>query len=153
MFYIFIWFLYDFYVVAYIYIIIWEPKASAPGKFIDLKQSFMPLNNETVITLNRSWNDPQDPVGLTWLEEHDGLEAGELCGIDGEGLEAAEDLLQEAQVQAGVAGFSLHAGAEVRQGEQRAAVQRQRPLDGTQQEELAPRLLQQDHLVGHEQQR
>lgn len=87
---------------------------------------------------------------LTWLEEHDGLEAGELGGVDGEGLEAAEDLLQEAKVQAGVAGFSLHAGAEVRQREQRAAVQRQRPLDGTEQEEFAPRLLQQDHLVGHE---
>lgn len=89
--------------------------------------------------------------GLTWLEEHDGLETGKLSGINGEGLEAAEDLLQETQVQAGVAGLSLHAGAEVRQREQRAAVQRQRPLDGTEQEELAPRLLQQDHLVGHEQ--
>lgn len=88
-----------------------------------------------------------NPVGLTWLEEHDGLEAGELCGIDSEGLEAAEDLLQEAQVQAGVAVFSLHAGAEVGQGEKRAAVQRQGPLDGAEQEELAPRLLQQDHLA------
>lgn len=86
--------------------------------------------------------------GLTWLEEHDGLEAGKLCGVDGKGLEAAEDLLQEAQVQAGVAGFALHAGAKVRQGEQRAAVQRQRPLDGTEKEELAPGLLQQDHLGG-----
>lgn len=94
---------------------------------------------------------PHNPVGLTWFEEHDGLEAGELSGIDGEGLEAAEDLLQEAQVQAGVAGFTLHARAKVRQGEQRAAVQRQRPLDGTEQEELAPRLLQQDHLEAHEQ--
>lgn len=85
---------------------------------------------------------------LTWLEEHDGLEAGELSGVDGQSLEAAEDLLQEPQVQAGVAGLPLHAGAEVRQGEQRAAVQGQRPLDGTQEEELAPRLLQQDHLFG-----
>lgn len=83
---------------------------------------------------------------LTWLEEHDGLEAGELGGVDGERLEAAEHLLQEAQVQAGVAGLALHAGAEVGQGEQRRAVQGQRPLDGTEQEELAPRLLQQDHL-------
>ncbi|TNN53177.1 hypothetical protein EYF80_036638 [Liparis tanakae] len=82
--------------------------------------------------------------------EHDGLEAGELSGIDGEGLEAAEDLLQEAQVQAGVAGLALHAGAEVGQREQRAAVQRQRPLDGTEQEQLAPRLLQQDHLAEHQ---
>ncbi len=94
---------------------------------------------------------PHNPVSLTWLEEHDGLEAGKLSGIDSEGLEAAEDFLQEAQVQAGVAGFPLHAGAEVWQREQRAALQRQRPLDGTEQEELAPRLLQQDHLVGHEQ--
>lgn len=86
---------------------------------------------------------------LTWLKQHDGLEAGELGGIDGEGLEAAEDLLQEAQVQAGVAALALDAGAEVGQGEQRTAVQRQRPLDGAEQEELAPRLLQQDHLVGH----
>ena len=85
---------------------------------------------------------------LTWLEEHDGLEAGEFCGIYGERLEAAEDFLQEAQVQAGVAGFALHAGAEVGQREQRAAVQGQRPLDGTEQEELTPRLLQQDHLQG-----
>lgn len=50
---------------------------------------------------------------LTWLEKHNGLEAGKLSGIDSKGLEAAEDLLQEAQVQACVAGFSLHAGAEV----------------------------------------
>lgn len=87
--------------------------------------------------------------GLTWFEEHDGLEAGELGGVNGESLEAAEGFLQEAQVQAGVAGLSLHAWAEIGQREQRAAVQRQRPLDGTQQEELAPRLLQQDHLVGY----
>lgn len=33
---------------------------------------------------------------LTWLEEHNGFEAGKLCGINSEGLEAAEDLLQEA---------------------------------------------------------
>lgn len=91
------------------------------------------------------------PVGLTWLEKHDGLETGELSGVNREGLEAAEDLLQEAQVQAGVTGFTLHAGAEVWQREQRAALQWQRPLDGTEQEEFAPRLLQQDHLVGHEQ--
>lgn len=64
--------------------------------------------------MNRS---PKDHVGLTWLEEHNGLEAGELCGIHCERLEAAEDLLQKAQVQAGVAGFSLHAGAEVWQRE------------------------------------
>lgn len=83
---------------------------------------------------------------LTWLEQHDGLEAGELCGVDSEGLEAAEGLLQEAQVQGGVAGFALHAGAKVRQGEQRAALQRERPLDGAEQKQLAPRLLQQDHL-------
>lgn len=103
-----------------------------------------------MITLNRFLNDfwiSNKWFGLTWLEQHDGLQAGELSGIDSEGLEAAEDLLQEAQVQACVAGLPLHAGAEVRQGEQRAAVQRQRPLDGTEQEELAPRLLQQDHLV------
>lgn len=55
----------------------------------------------------------QLPPGLTWLEEHDGLEAGELGGVNGESLEAAEGLLQEAQVQAGVAGLSLHARAEV----------------------------------------
>lgn len=83
---------------------------------------------------------------LTGFEKHDGLETGKLCGINSEGLEAAEDLLQEPQVQTGVAGFALHAGAEVRQGQQRAAVQRQWPLDGTEQEELAPRLLQQDDL-------
>lgn len=86
---------------------------------------------------------------LTWLKQHDGLEAGELGGVHGEGLEAAEDLLQEAQVQAGVAALGLDAGAKVGQGEQRTAVQRQRPLDGAEQEELTPRLLQQDHLVGH----
>lgn len=85
---------------------------------------------------------------LTWLKQHDGLEASELRGVDGEGLEAAKDLLQEAQVQAGVAALRLDAGAEVRQGEQRTGLQRQRPLDGAEQEELAPRLLQQDHLVG-----
>lgn len=85
---------------------------------------------------------------LTWLKEHDGLEAGELGGVNGESLEAAKDLLQEAQVQAGVASFALHTWAEVRQREQGAAVQRQRPLDGTEQEELAPGLLQQDHLGG-----
>lgn len=85
---------------------------------------------------------------LTWLEEHDGLEAGELGGVDCQGLVAAEGLLQEAQVQAGVAALALHAGAKVGQRQQRAAVQRQRPLDGAQQEELAPRLLQQDDLVG-----
>lgn len=83
---------------------------------------------------------------LTWFKKHNGLETGKLCGIHGEGLEAAEGLLQEPQVQTGVAGLALHAGAEVGQGQQRAAVQRQRPLDGTEQEELAPRLLQQDHL-------
>lgn len=85
---------------------------------------------------------------LTWLKQHDGLEASELRGVDGEGLEAAKDLLQEAQVQAGVAALPLDARAEVRQGEQRTALQRQRPLDGAEQEELAPRLLQQDHLGG-----
>lgn len=52
---------------------------------------------------------------LTWLEEHDGLEAGKLGGVNGESLEAAEGFLQEAQVQAGVAGLSLHAWAEVGQ--------------------------------------
>lgn len=30
---------------------------------------------------------------LTWLEEHNGLQAGELGRINSEGLEAAEDLL------------------------------------------------------------
>lgn len=110
-------------------------------------------NNEIIVKPNRSLNDRcwSFVFGRTWLEEHDGLEAGEFCGIYGECLEAAEDFLQEAQVQAGVAGFALHAGAEVGQREQRAAVQRQRPLDGTEQKELTPRLLQQDHLQGDQQ--
>lgn len=54
-------------------------------------------------------------LGLTWLEEHDSLEAGEFGGVNGKSLEAAEGFLQEAQVQAGVAGLSLHAWAEVGQ--------------------------------------
>lgn len=85
---------------------------------------------------------------LTWFEQHDGLEAGKLGGVDCQGLVAAEGLLQEAQVQASVAALALHTGAKVGQRQQRAAVQRQRPLDGAQQEEFAPRLLQQDDLVG-----
>lgn len=84
---------------------------------------------------------------LTWLEEHNGLQAGELGRINSEGLEAAEDLLQEAQVQASVAGFSLHARAEVWQRQQWAAVQWQRPLDGAEEEEFTPCFLQQDDLV------
>lgn len=61
---------------------------------------------------------------LTRLKEHNGFEAGELRGVDGESLKAAEDLLQESQVQAGEARFALHAWAQVWQGEQGAAVQR-----------------------------
>lgn len=84
---------------------------------------------------------------LTWFEQHHGLETGELGGVDCKGLVATEGLLQEAQVQASVGVLALHTGAKVGQRQQRAAVQRQGPLDGAQQEELTPRLLQQDDLV------
>lgn len=100
----------------------------------------------------KSWADSRTElvVFLTWLEKNNGLEAGELCWIDSDGLEAGEDLLQEAQVEAGVAGLPLHAGAKVGQREKWAAFQGQRPLDGTEKEKLTPSLLQQDHLVNTE---
>lgn len=123
-----------------------SPPVLGPSDPVSLQRGRFKWSHDSLVSIERVWRDVRT---LTWLKQHDGLEAGELGGVDGEGLEAAEDLLQEAQVQAGVAALGLDAGAEVGQGQQRTAVQRQGPLDGAEQEELAPRLLQQDHLVGH----
>lgn len=93
---------------------------------------------------------PPDPQTPTWFEEDDGLEAGKLSGVYGQGFEPTEDLLEQAQVHAGVGCLTLHGGGgQVGEGQQRTAVQGERPLDGTQQEEFRPCLLQQDYLEGN----
>lgn len=82
----------------------------------------------------------------TRFEEDDGLQASKLGGVDVQGPEASEDLLQDTQVRAGEAGLTLQGGGELGHREQRAAVQGQGPLDSTQEEQLTPCLLQQNHL-------
>lgn len=80
---------------------------------------------------------------LTWFEEHHGLHAGEFSGVNRQRLEAAEGLLQCPDVQGGRQQF---AGGQFGDSQQRAALQGHGPLDGTEQEQLAPCFFQQDHL-------
>lgn len=80
---------------------------------------------------------------LTWFEEHHGLHAGKFSGVNSQGLEAAEGLLQRADVQGG--GQQLPRG-RLGDSQQGTALQGHGPLDGTQQEQLAPCFFQQDHL-------
>lgn len=107
---------------------------------------FLLQRNDTIAT--QITNQP--PQAPTWFEEDDGLEAGKLSGVYDQGFEPTEDLLEQTQVHAGVGCLTLHGwGGQVGEGQQRTAVQGERPLDGTQQEEFRPCLLQQDYLEGN----
>lgn len=81
--------------------------------------------------------------GLTWFEEHHGLHAGKFRGVNSQRLEAAEGLLQRPHVQGGRQQLPR---ARLRDSQERAALQGHGPLDGTEQEQLTPCFLQQDHL-------
>lgn len=81
--------------------------------------------------------------GLTWFEEHHSLHAGKFCGVNGQCLEAAKRLLQRPHIQGGRQ--QLPRG-RLRDSQEWAALQGHGPLDGTEQEQLTPCFLQQDHL-------
>lgn len=84
----------------------------------------------------------------TWFEEDQGLHAGKLRGIHGQRPETRDGVLQESHLHAGQCQPALGAASSrhLRRGQQGTAVQRQRPLYGSEEEEFTPRLFQQNHL-------
>lgn len=87
----------------------------------------------------------------TGFEEDQGLHAGKLRGVHCQRPEPGDGLLQEAhfctsQDQPALRAAAAAATGGLRWGQQWAAVQGQRPLYGSQEEKLIPRLFQQDHL-------
>lgn len=81
--------------------------------------------------------------GLTWFEEHHGLHAGKFRGVDGQCLEATKGLLQRPHVQGG---WQQLPRGRLGHSQEWAALQGHGPLDGTEQEQLTPCFLQQNHL-------
>ena len=89
----------------------------------------------------------------TWFEKNDGLEACEFSRVNLDGLEPAHYFLQHAHVGEGghfVSGGGARRGWRgremIRQREERTRLHGHWPLYGAQQEQLAPRLFQQNHL-------
>ena len=78
----------------------------------------------------------------TRLEQKYGLHAGELSGVDCERLEPDEELREVLEEVDRVLGEHL----EVALAEERGLVEGQAPLDGAQQEQLGPGLLQEGDL-------
>ena len=84
----------------------------------------------------------------TWLEENDGLQTSELCGVNIQLLEQVHD---GAELREGRGEGGGQVG-ELAAGEDGGGVEREAPLDGAQQEQLRPALLQQHglaHNIGH----
>lgn len=82
----------------------------------------------------------------TRFEEDQGLQAGKLCGVHCQSTEAGDSFLQEAHLCTGQGQSALRAAGGLRRCQQWAAVQGQRPLNGSKKEKLIPCLFQQDHL-------
>ena len=82
---------------------------------------------------------------LTWFEEDDGPEAAALGHVGRQLSEAAEDVLDGADVAAAA---DAEPGLGVGRVEQGGQIERQVPLGQLQQEQVLPRLLQQQHLAG-----
>ena len=82
-------------------------------------------------------------VTCTWLEENDGLQTSELCGVNIQLLEQVHDGAELGEGR-GEGGGQV---GELAGGEDGGGVEREAPLDGAQQEQLGPALLQQHGLA------
>ena len=87
--------------------------------------------------------DNNSCVTCTWLEENDGLQTSELCGVNIQILEQVHDGAELGEGR-GEGGGQV---GELAGGEDGGGVEREAPLDGAQQEQLGPALLQQHGLA------